>query len=108
MTPREIQAKELVNGNCSYGCPCQFNALPTRGNCEAIAAFAITRGHFGDVTLDGLDVVATFAWPGTIHETDVDARRATVKVEGLVEMTGKSYAQFARLHLNNHGVVHPS
>lgn len=83
MTPREIQAKELVNGNCSYGRPCQFNALPTRGNCEAIAAFAI-------------------------HETDVDARRATVKVEGLVEMTGKSYAQFARLHLNNHGVVHPS
>lgn len=68
MTPWEIEAKELVNCNCSYGCPCQFNALPTHGHCEAIAAFAITKGHFGEVKLDGLNVVATFAWPGPIHE----------------------------------------
>ena len=68
MTSWEIQADELVNCNCDYGCPCQFNALPTHDNCEAIASYKIKKGHFGDVTLDGLHVVATFWWPGPIHE----------------------------------------
>ena len=68
MTPWEIQADELVNCNCAYGCPCQFNALPTYGNCEAIAAYDIKKGHFGDVKLDGLRVVGAFWWPGPIHE----------------------------------------
>lgn len=68
MTPWEIEADELVNCNCAFGCPCQFNALPTHGNCEAIAAYKIRKGHFGDVKLDGLNVVGTFWWPGPIHE----------------------------------------
>ena len=68
MTTWEIQADELVNCNCAYGCPCQFNALPTYGNCEAIASYKIKKGHFGDVKLDGLHVVGTFWWPGPIHE----------------------------------------
>ncbi len=68
MTTWEIQADELVNCNCDYGCPCQFNALPTHDNCEAIASYKIKKGHFGDVKLDGLHVVATFWWPGPIHE----------------------------------------
>lgn len=208
MTPWEIQAKEFVNCNCAYGCPCQFNALPTHGNCEAIGAFHITRGHFGDVTLDGLNMVLNIRWPGPIHEgngeafiivderadekqraallsifsgentdpgktvwnvfastfskvhdpvfkpiemeVDIAARTGRVRVEGLIEMTGEpihnpvtgaehkariqidggfeyvtaemgsasgtangpiklslenSYAQFADIHLNNHGIV---
>lgn len=73
MTPWEIQADELVNCNCAYGCPCQFNALPTYGNCEAIAAYHIKKGHFGDVKLDGLKVVGVLRWPGAIHEGDGEA-----------------------------------
>lgn len=73
MTPWEIQADEFVNCNCNYGCPCQFNAPPTHGNCEAMAAFAISKGHFGEVRLDGLNVVVTFAWPGPIHEGNGEA-----------------------------------
>jgi len=68
MTPWEIEADELVSCNCAYGCPCQFNALPTHGNCEAVAGFAIQRGHFGDTRLDGLRAVAVMQWPGPIHE----------------------------------------
>lgn len=68
MTPWEIQATEFVNCNCAYGCPCQFNALPTYGNCEAIGAYRVDKGHFGDVTLDGLIMVANIRWPGPIHE----------------------------------------
>ncbi|MDX5374078.1 MAG: DUF1326 domain-containing protein [Pseudomonadaceae bacterium] len=54
--------------NCDYGCPCQFNALPSHGTCEAAVGFHIEEGHFGDVPLTGLDVACTFAWPGPIHE----------------------------------------
>jgi len=68
MIPWELEADELVTCNCAYGCPCQFNALPTYGNCEAIAGFKVKRGHFGNVKLDGLHGVAAMQWPGPIHE----------------------------------------
>jgi hypothetical protein len=67
MTPWEIKAREFVNCNCDYGCPCQFNARPTKGNCEAIAGIQIDAGHYGDVELDGLRIVTIFQWPGPIH-----------------------------------------
>ncbi len=208
MVSWEIEGHELVNCNCSYGCPCQFNALPTHGFCEAIGAFAIERGHHGDVTLDGLKAAMVIHWPGAVHQgggkcqlivdaeaderqreailrimsgqdteplstvfavfattvdkvfdpiiapidfdVDVDARRGTVRVPGVLELDGEpilnpvtgkehrarielphgfeyeiaeigsgtstsrgsvvmelqnSYAQFARIHLSNKGVV---
>ncbi|PPR28097.1 MAG: hypothetical protein CFH38_00171, partial [Alphaproteobacteria bacterium MarineAlpha10_Bin1] len=46
-----IKAREFANCNCAYGCPCQFNALPTHGTCEAAIGFQIDEGHFGDVKL---------------------------------------------------------
>ena len=68
MIPWEIQAVELSSCNCAYGCPCQFNALPTYGNCEAAVGMHIERGRFGDTSLDGLDSVIVMQWPGPIHE----------------------------------------
>ncbi len=68
MTPWEIQGDEFVTCNCDYGCPCQFNALPTHGDCQAVAGFVIKKGHYGDVNLDGLTAVAVLKWPGAIHE----------------------------------------
>jgi hypothetical protein len=208
MTAWEIQGTELINCNCAYGCPCQFNALPTHGSCEAMGAISIDKGHFGDVSLDGLKIGVVFQWPGPIHEgkgkcqpvvdikaspqqreallkimsgqetepfstmfsvfaamtdtlyepifadigydVDVDARRGEIHIEGVLDVVGQpirnpvtgqehraridlphgfeyelaevgsasskshgkvaldlknSYAQFARLHLNNKGVV---
>ena len=208
MTPWEIQGRELINCNCSYGCPCQFSALPTKGNCEAIGGIAIDKGHYGDVSLDGTKIAVVLAWPGPIHQgkgrcqpvvdasasptqreallkimsgqdtepfatmfavfattyekvfdpiftpididIDVDARRGTIRAQGVLEVDGQSirnpvtgqehraridlphgfeyelaevgsgssrssgklaiqlsnsYAQFARIHLNNRGVV---
>ena len=63
-----IRGPEIATCNCDYGCPCQFNALPTKGNCRAAVAMRIDEGHFGDVKLDGLRWAATAAWPGPIHE----------------------------------------
>ena len=68
MTPWEIKAKEFAHCNCDYGCPCQFNALPTTGHCEAVVALEIEQGHYGDVKLDGMRMGAIFQWPGAVHE----------------------------------------
>jgi hypothetical protein len=208
VTPWEIEADEFVSCNCAYGCPCQFNAPPTKGFCQAVAGFAIKKGHFGDVRLDGLKAVAVMAWPGAIHEgrgkaflvvderadekqrgalltilagketvplatiwnvfaatfesvsppmfkpiamsIDVEARKGRIRVDNLIDVAGEpirnpvtkhehrvridliggfeyeiaeigsssakidgpialtlkdSYAQFAHIHLNNHGIV---
>lgn len=67
-TSWQVEGRELVNCNCSYGCPCQFNALPTHGNCGAFIGYQIDNGHFGDVRLDGLRAALILSWPGPIHE----------------------------------------
>ena len=59
-----INAREFVNCNCAYGCPCQFNALPTHGNCSAVAGMQIDRGHHGETKMDGLRFIGIFSWPG--------------------------------------------
>lgn len=67
MTPWEIDALELANCNCAYGCPCQFNALPTHGSCEAAVGIAIRKGFYGDTRLDGVTLAVVAQWPGPIH-----------------------------------------
>ena len=67
MTPWEIDAIEIANCNCSFGCPCQFNSLPTNGNCEAAVGFIIKSGFHGDVRLDGVKMAFMAKWPGPIH-----------------------------------------
>ena len=64
----EIKATEFANCNCNYSCPCQFNALPDKGFCEAVVGFQIHQGHFGDVKLDGLRAAALYHFPGPVHE----------------------------------------
>ena len=64
----EIKGSSFGNCNCSYGCPCQFNALPTHGNCEAAVGYQIDEGHFGDVKLDGLRAAGLYSWPRAVHE----------------------------------------
>jgi hypothetical protein len=63
-----IRGKEFANCNCSYGCPCQFNGLPTHGHCRAVVGIAIEMGHHAATPLDGLNVAGIFRWPGPIHE----------------------------------------
>ena len=61
-------ADETTTCNCAWGCPCQFNALPTHGRCEALLAVRIREGHYGATKLDGVTFVAAYWWPGAVHE----------------------------------------
>jgi hypothetical protein len=73
MTYWEFSGRELVNCNCEYGCNCQFNALPDKGHCQAVAGIQIDEGHYGDTRLDGLRIAAIFKWPGAVHEGNGEA-----------------------------------
>jgi len=104
MTPWEIKGRELVNCTCEYGCNCQFNALPDKGHCHAVAAIAIDEGHYGDTPLDGLHIAAIFKWPAAIHLGNgeaiafVDARASDAQREALLKiMTGQDTAPFATM-----------
>lgn len=63
-----VEGIEFSNCNCDFGCPCQFEALPTHGNCRGFEAVRIDTGHFAGVPLNGLNVVILYAWPGPIFE----------------------------------------
>jgi hypothetical protein len=89
-----IAGEEVVSCNCSWGCPCQFNALPTTGHCEAIVAWQINNGYFGNTRLDGTRFARAVWWPGAIHEgngvarTIVDEKATTKQREALVALPG--------------------
>lgn len=63
-----IKGREFIHCNCAYGCPCQFNALPTHGECKAILSMSIEEGRHGDTDLSGLNIAGIVAWPGAVHE----------------------------------------
>ena len=67
MTNWTIKGREFLNCNCSYGCPCQFNALPTHGFCQAVSGMQIEEGVHGTTKLNGLRFAGIFRWPGAIH-----------------------------------------
>lgn len=67
-TAWRIVADETGTCNCAWGCPCQFNALPTYGRCEALVAIRIREGHYGATKLDGVTFAAAYWWPGAVHE----------------------------------------
>jgi len=43
----------IVACNCDWGCPCNFDAPPTYGNCNGAYIWQIQKGQFWDVNLDG-------------------------------------------------------
>jgi hypothetical protein len=67
-TEWRIVGDEVASCNCDWACPCQFNAPPNSGRCEALVAVAVREGHFGDVSLDGVRFAQAFWWPGRVHE----------------------------------------
>src|SRR3954469_16314369 len=104
MTYWEFRGRELVNCTCEYGCNCQFNALPDKGHCYAVAGIIIDQGRHGDTRLDGLKIAAVFKWPGAIHEGNgealafVDERANDAQRDALLKiMTGQDTDPFATM-----------
>jgi hypothetical protein len=63
-----MKADYVETCNCDFGCPCNFSGFPTNGFCRALVFFHIQAGNYGNVTLDGIEVVYAVSWPKAIHE----------------------------------------
>ena len=63
-----VQATEFANCNCAYGCGSQFNALPAKGFCEAVAGYQIDQGISAMSRWTPLRAVAVYRWLGPVHE----------------------------------------
>ncbi|MGH2531417.1 MAG: DUF1326 domain-containing protein [Thermomicrobiales bacterium] len=84
----------LIGCNCDYGCPCNFNARPTTGDCEGAWTWHIDAGQFGETRLDGLNVSVAGDWPAAIHEGNgaalilIDERADEAQREALATLLG--------------------
>ena len=63
-----LKGEWVKNCSCAFGCPCDFNARPTNGDCQGLVGMHVTEGHFGDVRLDGVKFCAMVDFPGPLHE----------------------------------------
>jgi hypothetical protein len=51
---------------CNIPCPCEFAQPPTFGNCDGILVWHVRTGTYGNVALDGLNVLALAYFEGNI------------------------------------------
>ncbi len=63
-----VRGDVLIACNCDYGCPCNFNARPSRGFCQGGWVWVIEQGRVDDVDVSSLGVALFAKWPGAIHE----------------------------------------
>ena len=95
-----LEGEWIKNCTCAFGCPCDFNALPTEGYCKGMVGMRITTGHFEKTKLDGLVFAATVDFPGALHEGNgqlqpiIDERATPEQREALFNiMSGKFSAE---------------
>ena len=69
-----LEGEWMKNCNCAFGCPCDFNARPTNGECKGMLGMRILRGHFGETRLDGLGFMVMVHFPGPLHEGNGQAQ----------------------------------
>lgn len=50
--------------SCNVPCPCGFAQAPTNNRCEGIMAYHVREGAYGEVRVDGLNVIAIVAFEG--------------------------------------------
>ncbi|MHB8511831.1 MAG: DUF1326 domain-containing protein [Actinomycetota bacterium] len=54
--------------NCDWGCPCNFDARPSKGFCDGAYTLFVKEGKFGDVDLAGVKCIWAAHAPGAVHE----------------------------------------
>ena len=62
--------------NCNIPCPCIFAQAPSYGDCEGVLAYRIKKGRYGEISLDGLSVLALSYFKGNIWAGDTKANIA--------------------------------
>lgn len=52
--------------SCDIACPCEFAQPPTNNRCEGVLAYHVREGVYGDIRLDGLNVLGVSYFEGNI------------------------------------------
>lgn len=74
----EIEGVALWECQCpAHGCPCQRNGRPTHGTCHASDFAHISKGHYGGIRLDGLNMVMV----GNLVDANSDRLFATLYLD---------------------------
>ncbi|SFH69952.1 DUF1326 domain-containing protein [Modicisalibacter xianhensis] len=101
-----LEGEWLKNCNCAFGCPCDFNAPPTHGECWGLVGMHITKGHYESTRLDDLFFAVVVQFPGPLHEGNgqaqpiIDERASPEQREALFEiMSGKHSAEGTLFHI---------
>jgi hypothetical protein len=101
-----LEGEWIKNCNCAFGCPCDFNARPTRGYCEGLVGMRINKGHYNETTLDGLCFAVTVHFPGALHEGNgqaqpiLDARASPEQRDALgAILSGQDSAEGTLFHI---------
>lgn len=101
-----LEGEWLKNCTCAWGCPCDFNARPTNGDCKGFLGMRITAGHFENIKLDGLAFFVVVHFPGPLHEGDgeaqpiLDEKATPEQREAIFQiMSGKYSAEGTLFHI---------
>jgi len=91
-----LRGDQVQACNCDWGCPCNFNARPSRGNCEGAWVWHIREGEVDGLDLAGCTVALACRWPGAIHEGNgtglpiIDASASEQQREALLTLLSGS------------------
>lgn len=101
-----LEGEWIKNCTCAWGCPCDFNARPTNGDCKGFLGMRIDKGHFEQTRLDGISFFVRVRFPGPLHEGNGEAQpiieeRATPEQrDALFQiMSGKHSAEGTLFHI---------
>lgn len=61
---------------CNIPCPCTFAQKPSYGDCDGVLAYHIKKGQYGEISLDGLNVLALSYFKGNIWSGNTKANIA--------------------------------
>lgn len=102
----KLEGEWLKSCTCAWGCPCDFNARPTNGNCKGFLGLHILSGHFEGTKLDGLTFFVIVHFPGALHEGNgeaqpvLDAKATAEQRDALFQiMSGKHSAEGTLFHI---------
>lgn len=101
-----LKGEWVKSCNCAFGCPCDFNAPPTHGDCQGFVGMHIGDGHCGDISLDGLNFVIALRFPGALHEGNgtiqpiIDERATAAQRDALLSiLSGRQSAEGTIFHI---------
>lgn len=105
-TDWRLEGEWLKNCICAWGCPCDFNAKPTHGECKGFLGMHVTKGYFEQTRLDGLFFYVVVHFPGPLHEGNgeaqpiIDERATPEQREALFKiLSGKHSAEGTLFHI---------